>query len=64
MLRTLIDACAGASQDLDREADEEINEVRENMLRAADEDFDANKEHRPATAKLRMLPMVVDTLQK
>ncbi|PWN44627.1 hypothetical protein IE81DRAFT_12780 [Ceraceosorus guamensis] len=34
------------------------------MERAADDDFDANKERRLATAKLRMLPSVVEVMQK
>lgn len=49
---------------LDRMADEEVSALREEMLRAAAEDDEANKEKVPATAKLRLLPRVKDVLQK
>ena len=49
---------------LDRAADEEVSRLRENMLAAAADDEQANKEKLPATAKLRLLPQVVETLRK
>lgn len=49
---------------LDRFADEEVSQLREDMLRAAAEDDEANKEKMPATAKLRNLPRVKEVLQK
>ena len=49
---------------LDRFADEEVAQLREDMLRAAQEDEDANKEKLPAVSKLRMLPRVKEVLQK
>ena len=49
---------------LDRFADEEVSQLREDMLRAAAEDDDANRDKLPATAKLRLLPRVKEVLQK
>lgn len=49
---------------LDRFADEEVSRLRESMLAAADDDEKANKEKLPATAKLRMLPEVMNVLRK
>ncbi len=55
----------GADEDaLDRFADEEVSQLREEMLKAAAEDDDANKDKMPATAKLRLLPRVKEVLQK
>jgi len=55
----------GADEDaLDRFADEEVSQLREEMLKAAAEDDDANKDKLPATAKLRLLPRVKEVLQK
>ncbi|KAI5119421.1 hypothetical protein M0805_009872 [Coniferiporia weirii] len=49
---------------LDRFADEEVSQLREDMLRAAAEDDDANREKLPATSKLKLLPRVKEVLQK
>ncbi|EPQ54369.1 hypothetical protein GLOTRDRAFT_44118, partial [Gloeophyllum trabeum ATCC 11539] len=49
---------------LDRFADEEVSRLREAMLIAADDDDQANKEKLPATAKLKMLPQVMEVLRK
>ncbi|KAI0783654.1 hypothetical protein C8Q75DRAFT_725434 [Abortiporus biennis] len=49
---------------LDRAADEEVSRLREAMLGAAADDEQANKEKIPATAKLRLLPQVMDVLRK
>ncbi|KAG8998186.1 Transcription factor iws1 [Tulasnella sp. JGI-2019a] len=49
---------------LDRYADEEVVRLRDEMAQAADADYQANVEKRPATAKLRMLPEVMEVLQK
>ena len=49
---------------LDRFADEEVSRLREAMLTAAADDEQANKEKLPATAKLRLLPQVMDVLRK
>ncbi|KLO17417.1 hypothetical protein SCHPADRAFT_900682 [Schizopora paradoxa] len=55
----------GADEDaLDRFADEEVSQLREEMLKAAAEDDDANKDKVPATSKLRLLPRVKEVLQK
>lgn len=55
----------GADEDaLDRFADEEVSQLREEMLKAAAEDDDANKDKLPATAKLRLLDRVKEVLQK
>lgn len=53
-----------ATQDLDMQADEEVNKIRESMLNAAAADHEAREAGKPATAKLNMLPVVMDTLQK
>lgn len=45
-------------------ADEEVSALRQQMIIAADEDEDANKAKRPGTSKLKLLPKVVNTLQK
>ncbi|KAJ3541288.1 hypothetical protein NM688_g6108 [Phlebia brevispora] len=49
---------------LDRAADEEVSRLRESMLAAAADDEQANREKMPATAKLRLLPQVMETLRK
>jgi transcription factor SPN1 len=49
---------------LDRFADEEVSRLRESMLAAAAEDVHANKEKLPATAKLKLLPQVMEVLRK
>ena len=49
---------------LDRAADEEVSRLRETMLAAAADDDQANRDKIPATAKLRALPQVLDTLRK
>lgn len=49
---------------LDSFADDEVARLREAMNAAADEDQRANAEKLPATAKLRLLPEAMDTLQK
>lgn len=50
--------------DLEQMADDEVNAMREKMLKAAQDDQIANMNGSPATAKLRMLKEAVDTLQK
>ena len=49
---------------LDRYADDEVSRLRETMLAAAADDDQANKEKLPATAKLRLLPQVMEVLRK
>lgn len=49
---------------LDRFADEEVARLREAMTNAANEDAQANREKMPATAKLRLLPEVIEVLRK
>ena len=49
---------------LDRFADEEVIQLRDDMLRAAAEDDEANKEKLPGTAKLKLLPRVKEVLQR
>jgi len=49
---------------LDRFADEEVSQLREEMLRAANEDDESNKDKIPALAKLKLLPKVKEVLQK
>ena len=49
---------------IERFADEEVSQLREDMLKAAAEDDDANREKQPAIAKLKLLPRVKDVLQK
>ena len=49
---------------LDRAADEEVSRLREMMMNAAADDEQSNREKIPATAKLRMLPQVMDVLRK
>lgn len=49
---------------LDRFADEEVIQLREEMLRVAAEDDEANKDKLPGTAKLKMLPRVREILQR
>lgn len=51
-------------EDLDPLADQEVAELRAAMMNAVDDDVIANEEKRPALAKLRLLPKVVDGLQK
>ena len=51
-------------EDLDHQADAEVAELRSAMMNAADDDVLANEDRKPALAKLRMLPRVVDGLQK
>lgn len=49
---------------LDRFADEEVSRLRESMLAAAADDEQANREKEAATAKLKLLPQVMETLRK
>ena len=49
---------------LDRFADEEVSRLRESMLAAAADDMQANKDKLPATAKLKLLPQVMEVLRK
>ncbi|KAI0734326.1 hypothetical protein C8Q72DRAFT_808948 [Fomitopsis betulina] len=49
---------------LDRVADEEVSRLREAMVSAAQDDEAANREKLPATAKLRLLPQVMEVLRK
>lgn len=49
---------------LDRFADEEVSRLKETMILAAEEDIASNRERLPATSKLKMLPQVVEILQK
>jgi transcription factor SPN1 len=49
---------------LDRAADEEVSRLRESMLVAAQNDVSNKQEKLPATAKLRLLPQVMDVLRK
>lgn len=49
---------------LDRFADEEVTQLREEMLRAAADDDEANRDKMPGVAKLKLLPRVKDVLQK
>lgn len=49
---------------LDRFADEEVSRLKEAMIIAAEEDMSANRDHIPATSKLKMLPQVMEVLQK
>ena len=49
---------------LDRAADEEVSRLREAMLSAAADDEQSNREKLPATAKLRLLPQVMEVLRK
>ena len=55
---------AAGEDDLELLADEEVSALRSEMLTACEEDEEANRERQPATAKLRLLPRVVSTLQK
>ncbi|KAJ1033909.1 hypothetical protein NDA16_000117 [Ustilago loliicola] len=50
--------------DLDLLADEEVAQLRREMVNAADDDEEANRLKKPATNKLKLLPKVVATLQK
>lgn len=50
--------------DLDKIADDEVDQLKADMIQAAENDQEANNQKRPATEKLRMLPKVVSTLQK
>lgn len=49
---------------LDRFADEEVSRLKETMILAAEEDIASNRDRLPATSKLKMLPQVVEILQK
>lgn len=49
---------------LDRFADEEVSQLRDDMLKAAAEDDEANRDKLPATGKLKLLPRVKEVLQK
>jgi transcription factor SPN1 len=49
---------------LDRFADEEVARLHDAMLAAAVEDEQSNKEKLPATAKLKLLPQVMEVLRK
>ncbi|SOV06967.1 related to SPN1 - Spt6-interacting putative elongation factor [Ustilago sp. UG-2017a] len=50
--------------DLDMLADEEVAQLRREMINAADDDEEANRLKKPGTNKLKLLPKVVATLQK
>ncbi|KAH9441292.1 hypothetical protein MJO28_015731 [Puccinia striiformis f. sp. tritici] len=54
----------GGDEDLEMMADEEVSRLRTRMLKAVDEDNQANEERRPATSKLMLLPIVKSTMQK
>jgi transcription factor SPN1 len=41
-----------------------VSRLRDSMIAAAEEDITSNKDRLPATSKLRMLPQVMDVLQK
>ncbi|KAF7316745.1 TFIIS N-terminal domain-containing protein [Mycena chlorophos] len=49
---------------LDSYADDQVARLRENMLTAAEEDIMSNQNGLPATAKLKMLPEVMETLRR
>ncbi|TFK75186.1 hypothetical protein BDN72DRAFT_758164 [Pluteus cervinus] len=49
---------------LDSFADDEVSRLREAMINAAEEDIRANNEKLPATAKLKLLSEVMETLRK
>ncbi|EOR04145.1 hypothetical protein E3P92_00086 [Wallemia ichthyophaga] len=51
-------------EDLDAAADEELHLLRDQMFTAADQDEDSKKEGKPALNKLRLLPRVIETMQK
>jgi len=53
-----------ADEELDRYADEEVSRLREAMLAAAADDDHSNKQKLPATAKLKLLPQVLEILRK
>lgn len=53
-----------ADEELDRYADEEVSRLRETMLAAAADDEQSNKQKLPATAKLKLLPQVLEILRK
>ena len=44
--------------------DEAVANLRSKMLQAAERDVEENEAGRPAVHKLRMLPQVVDLMQK
>jgi transcription factor SPN1 len=49
---------------LDSYADDEVAKLRNAMIEAADADITSKELHRPAVAKLRLLPYAVETMQK
>lgn len=51
-------------EDLEMLNDEAVASLRKDMLRAAEEDFEQNNLGRPAVYKLKMLPRVVELMQK
>ncbi|TIC06510.1 hypothetical protein E3Q16_01084 [Wallemia mellicola] len=51
-------------EDLDAAADEELHNLREQMFQAAEEDEEYKKFNKPALNKLKLLPKVVETMQK
>lgn len=51
-------------EDLDHQADAEVADLRSAMMMAAEDDVMSNEDRKPALAKLRLLPRVVDGLQK
>ncbi|BGP44165.1 Transcription factor iws1 [Rhodotorula kratochvilovae] len=51
-------------EDLEMMNDEAVATLRSEMLRAAEEDIEENNVGRPALNKLRLLPKVVDLMQK
>jgi TFIIS helical bundle-like domain len=50
--------------DLEQAADEEIIELKERMIQAAEKDVAARKQNKPAMYKLKMLPDVVNLLNR
>lgn len=56
--------CLTCAQDLEMMNDEAVATLRSEMLKAADLDQDENDVGRPAVNKLRLLPRVVDLMQK
>lgn len=51
-------------EDLDAAADEELGQLRELMFQAAEEDEESKRIDKPALNKLKLLPKVVETMQK
>jgi transcription factor SPN1 len=51
-------------QDLEMMNDEAVANLRSKMILAAERDVEDNQDGKPAVHKLRMLPQVVDLMQK